>query len=299
MALYRANAHMTSLLRRLLQKFAEDGRPNLQKSISIIWICYEGQNPSSSSGFGACWLPKKLIYPASLVKLIYACAVEDWLDKDLLVESSELRRAQSDMIKHSSNDATSYIVDMLTGTTSGPSIKGFNWECWKQQRNIVNNWLKSFQFQELDLINCSQKTWNDGPYGREKDFYGDKNQNRNALTSLAVAKVLEGIMTSSFLSIKATKKLRDLLSRSLDLVSRKADTENQIDGFLGEGLPQGSQIWSKAGLMSEARHDAAWFITPKGSPTLLVVLCEGKVLAKDNYLLPSLADELSKWHLQK
>lgn len=297
MELYRANAHMSSLLGKLIQQFAEEGRPNLQKSISIIWICYEGQNPSSGSGFGAGWSPKKLIYPASLVKLIYACAVEDWLDKDLLIDSSELRRAQSDMIKHSSNDATSYIVDILTGTTGGPSIQGFNWECWIKQRNLVNNWLKSFQLPELELINCSQKTWNDGPYGRDKDFYGDKNQNRNVLTAMAVAKVLEGIMTSSFLSMKATKKLQSLLSRSLDLVARKADPENQIDGFLGEGLPQGSQIWSKAGLMSEARHDAAWFITPNGKPSLLVVFCEGKALAKDNYLLPSLACELSKWHL--
>ena len=86
-----------------------------------------------------------------------------------------------------------------------------------------------------------------------------------------------------------------MLFRSLDILKRKADPENQIDGFLGEGLPSGSQIWSKAGLMSEARHDAAWFQTSKGIPMLLVVFCSGKHLAKDQFLLPALASELSKW----
>ena len=188
MAFYRANPEMSSFLGEVLQRFAKDGRPNLHKSISIVWICYEGHNPRPGSGKGAGWSTEKLIYPASVVKLVYACAIEEWLKKDLLIDSSELRRAQADMIKDSSNDATSYIVDMLTGTTSGPSLKGLSWESWKKQRNLVNNWLESLNLPELKFINCSQKTWSNGPYGRDRDFYGDKNQNRNAMSVLATAK---------------------------------------------------------------------------------------------------------------
>ncbi len=290
---------MSSFLEKLIQRFEKEGRPNLQKSISLIWICYDSLNPRSGSGFGATWLPNKIIYPASVVKLVYACAIEAWIQKDLLVASVELRRAQADMIRDSSNDATSYIVDLLTGTTSGPSLTGLRWEAWKKQRNLVNDWLKSLHLSELEFLNCSQKTWTDGPFGRDKDFYGEKNQHRNAMTVLATAKILEGVMTNQLLSNKANKRLKDLLSRPLDLIQRKSDPENQIDGFLGEGLPHGSQIWSKAGLMSEVRHDAAWFITPNSEPMLLVAFCEGNLLAKDNFLLPALADQLSKWRLTK
>ena len=102
-------------------------------------------------------------------------------------------------------------------------------------------------------------------------------------------------MTGVLLPSKATKNLKTLLYRSLDLVKRKADPENQIDGFLGEGLPKGTHLWSKAGFMSEVRHDAAWFITPKGKTMLLIVFTNGKDLAKDNFLLPAIASELSQW----
>ena len=89
-----------------------------------------------------------------------------------------------------------------------------------------------------------------------------------------------------------------MLSRSLDIWKRKADQDNQIDGFIGEGLPTGSQIWSKAGWMSEVRHDVAWLQTSKGKEMLLAVFCQGKDLAKDTFLLPALASELMKWRIE-
>ena len=52
--------------------------------------------------------------------------------------------------------------------------------------------------------------------------------------------------------------------------SGKADPENQVDGFLGEGLPNGRGFWSKAGWMSQARHDAAWWSSPINHRCLLV-----------------------------
>ena len=86
--------------------------------------------------------------------------------------------------------------------------------------------------------------------------------------------------------------MRDLLSRSLDLAERKADPENQVDGFLGGGLPVGSRLWSKAGWMSQARHDAAYIETPGCSPFLVVAFSEGNERAADESLLPELAQRL-------
>ena len=100
-------------------------------------------------------------------------------------------------------------------------------------------------------------------------------------------------MTGGLLKPKSSLKLKNLLFRSLDLVKRNSDPDNQVDGFIGEGLPKGTKLWSKAGLMSEARHDAAWFVTPEDKAVLLIVFLQGKDLAKDNFLLPALANELS------
>ena len=60
--------------------------------------------------------------PASVVKLVYAVAVEQWLQRDLIPDSDELQRALRDMIADSSNDATGSVVDLLSGTTSGPEL---------------------------------------------------------------------------------------------------------------------------------------------------------------------------------
>ena len=294
MGLYIHDPEMGFFLEKLVRKFEKDSRPNLHNNISITWVYYKDQNPESYTGLGAGWLEKNVIYPASVIKLFYACAVEEWLSKDLIIDSTELRRALSEMIVNSSNDATSYIVDQLTATTSGPSLTGFRWETWKRQRNLINDWLKSFKYDEYNSINCCQKTWSDGPFGREYDFYGKNNENRNALTTIGTAKFFQELMTGNLLDSKGTNNVKKLLFRSLDLIARKSNNENQIDGFLGEGLPKGSKLWSKAGLMSEVRHDVAWWESPNKNPMLAVVFTTGKELVKDQFLLPAISSELNK-----
>ncbi|WP_269621860.1 serine hydrolase [Prochlorococcus marinus] len=298
MSFYSHDPAMGSYIRKLIEKFETEFRFDLKNNISITWVCYQDQNPKPLSGKGAGWIEKRLFYPASIVKLFYACAIESWLLKDLILDSSELQRALSEMIINSSNDATSYIVDLLTATTSGPSLKGQKWMVWKKQRNCINDWLKSFPWDEFQNLNCCQKTWSDGPFGRDKDFYGESLQNRNALTTLGTARLIESLMTGDLLPPQATRKLKSLLFRSLDHIKRKENPENQVDGFLGEGLPISSQLWSKAGLMSEVRHDAAWFLTPNGQKMLLIIFSQGEALAKNNFLLPAFAEEFSKWKMQ-
>ncbi len=101
-------------------------------------------------------------------------------------------------------------------------------------------------------------------------------------------------MTNNLVAPQRCKTIQTLIARSLDEKARKANPENQIDGFIGEGLPKGSRIWSKAGWMSQARHDAAWWCSPEGNPTLLVVFSQGRQRANDALLLPALAQGLNK-----
>ncbi len=285
---------MTSQLVELLDRLEAKGHSGLKNSISITWVRYSHATPKPGSGYGSCWSEQRLLYPASVVKLIYALAAEAWLQKDLIPDSKELREALKAMIYNSSNDATSLVVDLLTGTTSGPSLKGEQWTAWEAQRQLINKWLFELGWNELQGINCCQKTWSDGPYGREKDFYGEGNINRNSLSTSATARIMEAIMTDSIISPPACKRMKGLLSRPIDLMHRKADPENQVDGFLGEGLPPGTRLWSKAGLMSHARHDAAWFCIPGQKPMLIVVFTQGRQLATNNLLFPEISKELAK-----
>ena len=293
MAFYRPEPTMQEHLAALIDRLAAEGRPGLHDQIAVTWVRYDQASPVSGSGRGAAWLDQKLMYPASVVKLIYAVAAEHWLERDLLPDSQELRRALLDMLAESSNDATGLIVDLLTGTTSGPALRSPAWEQWQHQRLVVNRWLRDFRWPELENVNCCQKTWGEGPYGRERAFYGATNANRNALCTGAVARMLEAVMTDSVLSPPGCQRLRTRLLRSLDQKVRAADSENQVDGFLGEGLPANSTLWSKAGWMSQARHDAAWWSVDNESPHLLVVFTEGVELAKDEELLPAIANDLA------
>src|SRR5437773_5987236 len=75
------------------------------------------------------------IYPASVVKLFYLVAVHRWLEDGKLNDTEELRRALHDMIVESYNEATHYIVDLLTGTTSGPELSSAQLNEWVDKRN--------------------------------------------------------------------------------------------------------------------------------------------------------------------
>ena len=153
----------------------------------------------------------------------------------------------------------------------------------------------SLHWEELIGINCCQKTWDDGPFGREKEFYGYENKNRNAMTTDSAARVLEEIMIHIDYQ-ENNLNLRSFLKRNLNKVVLKNDSINQIDGFLGAGLPESINFWSKAGLMSEVRHDSAWWINSQSLQTLLVVFCNGEKYSKDTSFLPLIAKEVYEFN---
>ncbi|NJO44422.1 MAG: serine hydrolase [Oscillatoriales cyanobacterium RM2_1_1] len=266
--------------------------------LAITWLVYD---PPISVNTGGALTPEEFwsypvrgfayrgierIYPASVVKLFYLVALYEWLEKGMVTLSPELERATHDMIVDSSNDATSLVVDILTGTTSGPEIPPGPFETWKAQRNLVNRYFHSLNWAEFKGINANQKTWCDGAYGRERAFLGAIMENRNVLTTNATARLLHSIIGGVSVTSGASQAMLKLMHRSLDPAELAEDPENQVTGFLGGGLPQTAQLWSKAGLMSRVRHDAAYIEIPGLLPYLLVVFTEGKAQSKNEELLP-------------
>lgn len=282
------------VLRQTWQEF-----PTLAKNqIALTWLVYDPPTIVNTGGAlssadfwqqsvrGFSYRGVECIYPASVVKLFYLVAAQEWLEQGMLSASAELDRALRDMIVESSNDATGLVVDMLTGTTSGPELPSGPFETWKQQRNIINRYFQSLQWEELESINVCQKTWGDGPYGRERAFYGETLTNRNSLTTDATARLLHAIVGGVAVSAGRSQAMMKLLSRSLNPQALAADPENQVVGFIGGGLPQGTQLWSKAGWMSQARHDAAYVEVPGIRPFTLVVFTEGKENSGNEQIIP-------------
>ena len=284
---------MSEILAQLVARLEAEGRPGLQEALSITWLMVERPRKAVETSIlpprGASHGGTRLRYPASVIKLVYLVAAEAWLQRGLLREEAELRRALAAMIQDSSNDATGYVVDRLSGTTSGPVLRPEDRQLWESQRQLVNGWLQDLHWPELEGCNACQKTWGDGPYGRERVFYGEAMENRNRLSTEATARLLQAVMASQLVSPPACTRMQSLLQRSLDPAARALDPENQVDGFLGEALPEGSRLWSKAGWMSQARHDAAYIEPPHGPACLLVVMAEGEAAAADTALLPAIA----------
>lgn len=272
--------------------------------IAMTWVIYDPPIPVNTGGAltaaefwqypvrGFAYRGIERIYPASVVKLFYLVALSEWLDKGMLANSPELERATRDMIVDSSNDATSLVVDVLTGTTSGPELSPGPFETWKAQRNLVNRYFKSLNWQELQSINVNQKTWCDGAYGRERVFLGEMMENRNMLTTTATARLLHSIVGGVAASPQASQAMMRWMKRSLKPEDLAEDPENQVIGFLGEGLPPSAKLWSKAGHTSQVRHDAA-YIELEGLPAyLLVVFTEGKAQSRNQHLLPFVSQQV-------
>lgn len=219
------------------------------------------------------------IYPASVVKTFYLAAVHRWLEDGKLAETAELRRALQDMIVDSNNDATAYIVDLLTDTTGGPELPAPEMKAWGEKRNAVNRHFAALGYTN---INANQKPWNEGPYGREKVWVGAKYENRNALTTDATARLFTEIALGRCVSSKRSAEMLALHAR--DFVAPAKDAEDQAHGFSAGGLPHDAKLWSKAGWTSTTRHDAAYVELADGRKFVLVVFTTGH--ANERAIIP-------------
>lgn len=305
MAFFRKDEQLQTLGDRVLETTWAEFPGLARNQIALTWIVYDSPVPVNTGGAlspkafwthevrGFSYRGLERIYPASIVKLFYLVAMHEWLEKGMIHPSTELERAARDMIVDSSNDATSLVVDVLTGTTSGPELPPGPFETWKQQRNFVNRYFQSLGWPELETVNLNQKTWCDGAYGRERAFLGELMENRNMLTTEATTRLVHSIVGGVAVSSERSQAMMALMKRSLNPSDLAADPENQVTGFLGAGLPQAAQVWSKAGLTSQVRHDAAYIELAGKQPYLLVVFTEGKAHSQNEAILPFVSQQLS------
>ncbi len=242
-------------------------------------------------------------YPCSVVKMFIVVAAQRAIDQGQLKRHEELTRAMRDMIRWSSNAATNYVIDLLSGTTGDTLLDDESMAEWVEARNRINVFYHALQPVLCGRINLSQKLMDDDRYGREKMFVQWHEQNNhNRLSSDAAAWLLWQIMCGDVLPLESAQAVAAFLQRPLEPDFIAIPTA-QVTGYLGAGLPPGARLWSKAGrtlwtgdtLASYRRHDAAYVELPDGTRFTLTVFTQGQAIVQEDTFLPRigrLASEL-------
>lgn len=271
--------------RAALERFGERGLKEKNLAVTLVDLT-DAANVRQASYRGS-----EPIYPASVVKVFYLAAAHRWVEDGKLKDTEELRRAMRDMIVDSSNDATHYVVDALSGVSNGSELSPREMEKWAYRRNVVNRYFATLGYAVgPGAINVNQKPWCEGPYGRERVFLGKNFENRNKLTTDATARLLTDIAVGRAVTPARSAAMLELMKR--DFSGKADDPDDQAHGFTGIALEPGVRYWSKAGWTSTTRHDAAYLELPDGRRLVLVTFTTDN--AKEREIIPTVARTVLK-----
>jgi beta-lactamase class A len=261
-----------------LDRFADKKLQESELSITLIDL-RDPSRPVTASFRG-----NERVYPASVVKLFYLVAAHRWLEDKKIEQTPELTRAIKDMIVDSSNEATQYVLDVITHTTGGYELSPKEMDQWQYQRNAVNRYFTSLGYTN---INVNQKTFCEDAYGRERVSRGPNGENRNKLTTDATARLLMEIVTGKIANPARTAAMMELLKR--EYTGQSNDTDDQGRGFTGLALQgrEGFRLWSKAGWTSTTRHDVAYVEMPDGGKFVLATFTSNH--ANEREIIPTVA----------
>ena len=268
---------LDAAVRETLEKFASK---NLKaENIAVTLIDLRETNYLRTANVRG----EEKIYPASVVKMFYMNALQRWLEDGRVKRTPELERGLRDMITVSSNEATQYVLDVLTGTSSGAEMPAKEFEKWSYKRNIVNRFYAAQGYQN---INVNQKTFCEDAYGIEQQFRNYKGNNRNMLTTNAVARLLTEIVLGRTNTPERNKIMMDLMRR--DWEAQIGKTEDRE--FISYALKPGTKLWTKEGDTSKTRHDAAYIETPDGLKFVIVIFTENFSGERD--IIPTIAAKI-------
>jgi beta-lactamase class A len=275
-----AQTIVDNAVRKTLAQFAPQKLAPDQLAVTLIDLS-DPARPAQGSYRGG-----ERMYPASVIKMFYLVAAHAWMEESRLQDSPELRRAMRDMIVDSLNEATGLVVDSLTGTTSGPELPDEELQAWYDKRNAVNRYFASLGYVN---INVNRKPWCEGPYGREMQSVQQHRPNhRNWLTTDATARLFLDIVTGRAVSAKRSAEMMELLRRDpFAPIVHKDEQDDQAHSYTGRAVPTGAKLWSKAGWMSEVRHDAAYVELAEGPRFVLITFTAGHVTRPE--IIPTIA----------
>jgi hypothetical protein len=257
--------------------------PGLDRSdIGISLASLDGaEGTYEMGGFREDWM----VYPASVVKTFYIAYGASLLDAGSIELTEEHERGFRDMIVDSSNDATGLVLDLVTDTTGGAELPADEMAVWMEKRQAVNRWLVG---RGITGVNACQKTWNEGPYGRERLGYGSSMELRNMASAEACAKMMCEIKLGLVASADRTSWMLGFFERGVE--SNGEEPDGQTRNFIGKVVPKGCTLWSKAGLAYETRHDVACVRAPDGREFVMAIMTDHNI--GNAKLVPFLAERI-------
>jgi hypothetical protein len=255
---------------------------------SNLGITISSLNRSNRSVTSGSFRGDQNMYPASVVKLFHLAYAAERLESKAIQMTPELERAIQDMVVESTNDATALVVDTITRTTGGPELDAESLKDWMARRQSINRWFEGMKYPPL---NACQKTWNEGPYGRERQGYGPNFELRNSLSPDACARLMSEIALDKIVSPAKCAWMRKLLARN------PLDTEShQASAYTGKVLGAGAKLFSKAGWTSTVTHDVAYVVVPDGREFVMAIFTRDQ--GETTNLVPAIAREiLSRLHV--
>lgn len=241
-----------------------------------------------------------LRYPASVVKMFLMVVLYAQIENGIWADREDFTPYLTKMIKESDNEATSFILDEITGTHSESELNSEKFQIWKNKRLQVNRF---FQLAGYKDINISQKTFPidymnlSEPQGSELQMLGEPIWNWNKITTKQAARLMYEICyTGQAVSPKASKKMCELLKRDLNpkiwqKESPESEDFNPVKTLFGESLSDTNvRFYSKAGWTSIARGETAMIATGNKKPTyILAILAQDSAYANDVNIFPQMS----------
>ncbi|BAW97813.1 hypothetical protein NIES970_27740 (plasmid) [[Synechococcus] sp. NIES-970] len=237
-------------------------------------------------------------YPASVPKLFWLVALYGQFDQGLLnpeVHTEDLAL----MVQQSDNNATSRLIDAMTRTTQSlTAATPADFATWRFQREQLNVFFQTAGYEGLDI---TQKTYpiTDVEIFEPAGFDLQMRENsrnpdrplRNRLSAYQAARLMTEIAQGQAIDPEASQQMLAYLQRDLtqDWQSPK-DYFNPVQNFFGEGLPPEMRIFSKAGWMSQGRHEVAYIVSPdERQRFILSVFADHSAYSENETFFPAIA----------
>jgi len=213
---------------------------------------------------------RQAVYPSSVIKMVYMGYVYHLAGLKKLEITPEVYRKLHQMIHPSSNTATSWIVDLWSGTSGDDLRAPGEYKEFAHKRNACNRWLQALG---IAGINACQKTWGSPVPPGEKQFLSGGKQsgpwvNRNSMTAVAAARFLQLLVNDALSERESCDAMRRLMERD---VRKQPYQRMRIAG----GVPRGARVFSKTGTTSDTFHDAGIVVLPDGRAFILTVFITG------------------------
>ena len=253
----------------------------------------------ANTGEFAEYQQEQLRYPASVAKLFWMTVLYGELQNGILQNEQAFIGDLEKMLVRSDNEATSRIINKITGTTSGTELDREELQAWLSKRYQMNSFFEQAGYGRIDI---SQKTFPIPseklyePKGRDLQMRGDLQKPiRNKVTTQQTARLMYEIVKGQAVSPEYSQKMAGWLTKDLNLelwqkLDPNAGDFNPVRTFFGESLPKDVYFLSKAGWTSTTRQEVAFIRTNSGkSAYILTVFAEDKAYAKDGNIFPKMS----------